>query len=289
MEKTHLKVLKEINPNLQLVSRFKGGMSNHTYLVEDTETSEQFVFRYPGSGASNFVNYNNEYQALQEAYAHGLTSETIYFDVDSGVKLARFVPGSNFIESGINYEKAASYMQKFHNTKFENLVPYDHFGRLTSYENLHTNEQEKYVELKKYFTEIYDQFLVKHIDKPCHNDSQLANFIVTDNDQLFLVDFEYAALNDPIYDFACFGNVELDHALELLDVSEFNATPDSVLRLYSWRLFQCLQWFNVASYKHEIGLGEALNLDFEAISFKYITLANTLRTLINTYFEENKK
>lgn len=280
MKKTHIQALEKINSNLNIVHRFKGGMSNFTYLVEDKSTAEKFVFRYPGDGASNFVNYQNEYAALQEAYKLGLTTETIYFDVESGIKLARYVEGQNLIETKIDFAKASDYLKKFHSSNFRALKPYDHFGRLAEYEQLHSNRVEQYEELKAYFTDLYESTLKQYAIKPCHNDSQLANFILREDGELFLVDFEYAAINDPMYDVACFGNVNLDNALDLLSEANIDEREDPLTRVYGWRLFQCLQWFNVASYKHDIGLGEALDLDFNAISKKYITLANTLRSLI---------
>lgn len=280
MNKTHNKALKSINPNLELITRFSGGMSNFTYLVEDPNSGEKFVFRYPGNGANNFVNYENEYKALQEGFKLGLTSETVYFDVETGIKLARFVEGENLVGRDIDYPLVRDYLKQFHTASFRSLKPYDHFGRLTSYEQLHTNQNQQYQELKAYFQDLYDSVLAQYITKPCHNDSQLANFIQTNQTDIFLVDFEYAAINDPIYDIACFGNVDLSNALDLLATSDFDDREDPMIRLYGWRLFQCLQWYNVASYKHDIGLGEALNLDFHAISNKYITLATTLRSLI---------
>ncbi|WOO86595.1 choline/ethanolamine kinase family protein [Mollicutes bacterium LVI A0039] len=280
MNKKHIVALEQINPNLEIVSRFSGGMSNFTYLVTDKTSSEKFVFRYPGDGAYNFVNYENEQQALIEAHKLGLTSETVYFDVESGIKLAKYVEGHNLIEGEIDYSQVAKYLKTYHSSNFRKLKPYDHFGRLKDYEALHSNHNEQYQLLKQFFTELYETKLKGYITKPCHNDSQLANFIVTDNHELFLVDFEYAALNDPIYDIACFGNIDLSNAFDLLSETAFDDREDPALRLYGWRMFQCLQWFNVASYKHEIGLGEALGIDFDAVSNKYITLATTLKTLI---------
>lgn len=280
MNKQHIKALQSINPNLEIVSRFSGGMSNFTYLVEDSISKEKFVFRYPGDGAHNFVNYDNEYIALKEGFKLGLTTETIYFDKSTGIKLAKYVEGENLVTAEIDYIEIRDYLKKFHSSNFRTLVNYDHLGRLTKYEQLHTNHNEQYLGLKSYFENLYTTMLAQYITKPCHNDSQLANFIKTPDGQLFLVDFEYAAINDPIYDIACFGNISLDNAVDLLSTADFDDREDPMIRLYGWRMFQCLQWFNVASYKHQIGLGEALGIDFLAVSNKYITLAATLKSLI---------
>lgn len=281
MNKTHVQALEAINPKLVLVSRFSGGMSNFTYLVEDPESNEKFVFRYPGAGASNFVDYEAEYAALKEAYQLGLTSETIYFDTTSGIKLAKYVEGTNLVGAEIDYPAVKDYLKKFHSSNFRTLKNYNHLGRLAKYEQLHENENDLYLELKDYFLDLYNNVLAQYVTKPCHNDSQLANFIVTGQSSMFLVDFEYAAINDPIYDIACFGNLDLSNAFDLLAETDFDDREDPVQRLYGWRMFQCLQWYNVASYKHQIGLGDALGIDFHAVSNKYITLATTLRSLID--------
>ncbi len=280
MNKIHEKALKAIDNDLTFVERFSGGMSNFTYKVVNEKTNEYFVFRYPGDGANNFVNYQTEKLALDEAYELGLTSETVYFNEQTGVKLAKYVDGDNLVGSEINYQLVCDYMKKFHSSNFRNLVAYDHFGRLQSYEQLHSNENSLYANLKQFFTDVYEQTLAQYAIKPCHNDSQLANFIVTNENSIFLVDFEYAAINDPIYDVACFGNIDLSNALDLLATFNLDDREDPLVRLYGWRMFQCLQWYNVASYKHEIGLGEALGIDFNAVSQKYITLASTLKSLI---------
>lgn len=280
MNKAHINALQEINPNLKLVSRFSGGMSNFTYLVEDSSTKEKFVFRYPGDGANNFVDYTHEYQALQEGFKLGLTSETVYFDVQSGIKLAKYVEGDNLTDKDVDHHAVIEYLDKFHSSNFHSLANYDHFGRLTKYEGLHSNENDQYQVLKAFFTDLYKTTLKQYINKPCHNDSQLANFIQTSNNELFLVDFEYVAINDPIYDIACFGNADLADAIDLLAAANFDDREDPMLRLYGWRMFQCLQWYNVASFKHQIGLGNALGIDFKMVSNKYITLATTLMSLI---------
>lgn len=282
MNTQHVNALKQINPNLEIVKRFAGGMSNFTYLVIDSVTGEKFVFRYPGNGASNFVNYHDEFEGLNEAFNLGLTSETVYFDTNTGIKLAKYVEGDNLVDKEHDYSLIINYFKSFHSSKFKSLKNYNHLKRLDDYEKLHSFNNQQYQELKNFFLELFNQTLKQYVNKPCHNDSQLANFIYTEDKKLFLVDFEYVAINDPIYDYACFGNKDLDDAISLMSYADFDEREKPLVRLYGWRMFQCLQWYNVAAYKHEIGLGEQLGIDFLAVSNKYITLANTLKSLIES-------
>ena len=41
-------------------------------------------------------------------------------------------------------------------------------------------------------------------------------------------------------------------------------------------MFQCLQWFNVASYKEETGMSEKLGVDFKFVAANYLKLAKSM-------------
>jgi thiamine kinase-like enzyme len=92
-----------------------------------------------------------------------------------------------------------------------------------------------------------------------------------------LVDWEFGGNNDPLYDIACYGNNDFRFALGLLPVY-LGREPrkEEWERLYLWRVFQCLQWHNVALYKEAIGLSAELHLDFRLIAQAYVDKANKL-------------
>ena len=88
---------------------------------------------------------------------------------------------------------------------------------------------------------------------------------------------EYAGLNEFYYDIASFGNVDFNDALELLDVYlERKATKKEQDSVRFYRMFQALQWHQVALRKDMIGLSEVLHFDFKMLSEKYLNLAETL-------------
>ena len=71
--------------------------------------------------------------------------------------------------------------------------------------------------LKARFMALTDEYLETNRYTLCHGDSQISNFLKTDK-TLKLMDWEFTGNNDPIYDVACFGNNNFDHALALLPV-----------------------------------------------------------------------
>ena len=88
------------------------------------------------------------------------------------------------------------------------------------------------------------------------------------------MDWEFAGNNDPLYDVACFGNANFDDAINLLKMYNEHPSQNQYQRLYGWRMFQCLQWHNVAAYKDKIGLSEELSLDFSFFAKAYLDKAN---------------
>ncbi len=272
--------LKEINPNYKIIHRFMGGMSNFTYLIEDFKNNKKFVYRYPGKGNYNFVNYDDEKLHLKEIEKLNISNETIYLNTKKGIKIATYIEGDN-IKSDVNLDSISIILKKLHNSNVK-FKKYDHLKRLEKYESLHNNKVDEYFDLKSKWEEIYNNHLKEHIKYPSHNDAQFANFIQTKEKQIYLLDWEYAGINDYIYDIACFGNVDFEMAEKLLNNYEDEVDDKKIIRLYAWRMFQCLQWFNVASYKEQIGLSKDLDVDFKKVSENYIILANKFLQDINS-------
>ncbi len=263
--------LKEIDSNYEIVLRFMGGMSNFTYKIKDSDDNF-FVYRFPGRKNYNFVNYDDEKLHLKEIESLNISNDVIFLKPDEGLKISKYVEGEN-ISDDVDLNLVSDVLKKLHNSNVK-FKEYDHLSRLNKYEKLHTNDMDEYFKLKEEFLTIYDKYLKQHIKYPSHNDAQVANFIQTPNGDIKLLDWEYAGINDYIYDIACFGNNDFNMAQKLLSVYEKEITDSLLIRLYGWRMFQCLQWFNVASFKEDIGLSKDLGVDFKAVSKKYISLAD---------------
>ena len=116
-----------------------------------------------------------------------------------------------------------------------------------------------------------------HVPKvPCHYDYQPTNLVIN-GDKLYVLDWEFAGMNDPFYDIACYGNAGFDKALSLLEAYVGRQPKwEELQRLYFHRAFQCLQWYNVAIFKDRIGLSKDLNMDFNAVALFFFNMAKDL-------------
>lgn len=273
--------------DIRIIDRLKGGMSNSNYVVK--ADGKFYTFRIPGKNASVFVDRATEEQILDLIKPLGIDGNLlIRLEKASGFKISKYVAGTPLmIDNPANhYEAVSEVLHTLHDSRLIAENDYAPFIRLAYYESL--VEKEGLSQNIRY-TDIRDRFLKF---KPllsewptvlCHNDSQPSNFILTPDGKLLLVDWEFGGNNDPLYDVACYGNNDFQYAIELLPIYlKREPRKDEWQRLYLWRVFQCLQWHNVALYKDAIGLSAELNLNFAMIAESYIDKANKL-------FDEAKK
>ncbi|MDF9867702.1 thiamine kinase-like enzyme [Bacilli bacterium PM5-3] len=263
-------IKERLNKDAIVIERLMGGMSNYTYLIEIE--GEKYTFRIPGKGAEHFTNRKKEIAIMKEIEEYDFLPAPIINDEQTGYKVALYVEGKPLSEiTPKPYELVAQMLKKLHNApKF--MYDYEPLKRLEKYERITSGLDPVYVALKEKWLDIYDEILSKVELVASHGDSQTSNFVLGDK-RLFLMDWEFAANNDPIYDIACFGNANFEEAIQLIEEYYESAGKKEYQRLYAWRMFQCLQWHNVAKYKQEIGLSEELSVDFDFIANAYLDKA----------------
>ena len=256
--------------------RFLGGMSHLTYHIEIKGVD--YAYRVIGKDGNLFVDRKIEKKNLEIIKDLGLNNETVYFDDVEGDKAARYVEGTVLTQLDIHehLEEVATALKKLHHSGLMPASDYGLIKRLDLYETFTNIRSEKYLYLKSEWIKMYE---TEHQDKPkvfCHNDAQRSNMVVGKN-QLYLLDWEYAGLNEFYYDIASFGNVNFDDALKLLDVYlNRKATLDEQNSVRFYRMFQALQWHQVATRKDMVGLSEVLKFDFKMLAEKYLNLAEKL-------------
>ncbi|MBR2891522.1 MAG: RdgB/HAM1 family non-canonical purine NTP pyrophosphatase [Bacilli bacterium] len=269
------KLFKQLYPNddIKIIHKLSGGMSNDTYLVE-TNTFKKVV-RIPGNSADVYVDRLNELNGLKLVENNEHFIQYDYFDLNTGVKISPFIEQDS---NEIDYLGLANRLEELHHYEgFTNK--YLAFDKLEYYISLNNIFN---VKLGSQFEELYDKLLnykQELINRPltfCHNDNQLSNFILGKKGYT-LIDFEFVGLNDPLFDFACFGNNDLEigkKAFSELQKRPLSKEEEKVIEL--WYSVQALNWFLVATFKHYTGMSERLGLNFLEIATMFLTKANNL-------------
>ena len=267
-----------------IVRRLEGGMSNYTYVVETR--GKRYTYRVPGKYAEKFVDRVEEWDNIQEVNRLDLNNATSYVEIISGEKLAEYVEGTILSDTDVVSHNAISVaaLKKLHNSDLK-FKDYNAFKRLDDYERycreMGFTHPKEYIALRKKL----DTMRQNHADVkmvPCHCDYQPTNLVLS-GDRLYVLDWEFAGMNDPFYDIACYGNAGFDKALSLLEAYVGHTpTREELQRLYFHRSFQCLQWYNVAIFKDRVGLSRDLNMDFNEVAAFFFNMAKDLADTYDT-------
>lgn len=187
-----------------------GGMSNKNFRVDFEGRS--YVLRVPGNGSEGMVERaNEEYNALQSCRM-GVNPPIRYFNPQTGVKLADFIENAETLNAATiqrhdNMRKIARIYSTVHNSHVRLKNEFNIFREIEKYDRL---LDEAGAVMYKGWEEVRDQAMVLDerlntlgVDlKPCHNDALYENFIKASDGTIYLIDWEYSGMNDPMADFA---------------------------------------------------------------------------------------
>ena len=259
-----------------LESRIYGGMMNISYIVR-SKKGKKYIVYLPNGKANKLVNRVLEEENSKIVSDLKLSSKFVYFDTVRGIKIKEYIEGTSLDKidpSEIDYQKVADLLHLLHDSKKLSKEDYHPFDRLANYENKAISfqkESNEYRNLKD--TLMRNVNLLNQKEKVfSHNDFQKSNIIKGKDDKYYVIDFEFAANNDPIYDIAAFANGTIEDGEKLL-VAYYNVpTKEQYQRFYLWRIFISLQWCNVAIAKHYQKEGKEASFNFLDVAKFFIEL-----------------
>ena len=284
MKQEHFDLLKKVlGKEVVVESELVGGMMNEAYIVKNKEG--RFVYYISTKQANEMVDRNLEKETQNIAYSLGITSQNVYFDLEKGIKINRFLEGNSLNKiNEFDYKKVAELLVKFHSSSKKASVYYDPLGRLENYKKEALTHTDKF---EPEFYELYEivqknrDFLLSQPLTLAHNDAQRSNIIKCDDGKYYLIDFEFSANNDPIYDIGTFGNGDALEGKRLLEEYEkLVPVKDGLKRYALWRIDISLQWYLVATIKHYRGEGAIHGFDFLAVGKFFLGIAKEAEKLL---------
>lgn len=206
--------LKVIFPNEQIENEVRitqiGGMSNKNFKV--VKGSSEYVLRVPGNGSEGMVVRSNEEQNSMQACKMGINPPVRYFNAKNGIKLADYVKNAETLNGATiqrtsNMDKIVKIFQTLHHSHVRFGNEFNVFNEILNYEHLlekangRMYEGYEPVREKVFRLEEYLNGLGVSV-KPCHNDLVAENFLKAEDGTIYLIDWEYSGMNDPMWDIA---------------------------------------------------------------------------------------
>lgn len=198
-----------------VVAPLLGGITNQNYRVDIA--GETFVLRIGGKGTRLLgINRGHEHACTAIAAQLGIGAEVIHFLASEDVLVTRFIVGSAIsVETAAQPETLArivAAMKRYH----EGPTFPGAFSPFATVRDYHKKALERGVAFPATLPQVYA--LMEQIEeaigpldrpRPCHNDLLASNFI-DDGQNIWLLDWEYAAMGDLFFDL---GNFAVNQAL----------------------------------------------------------------------------
>lgn len=198
-----------------------GGMSNKNFRVNFD--SRSYVLRVPGNGSDGMVERTNEEYNAQLSCKLGVNPPIRYFNPETGIKLADFIENAETLNAATiqrhdNMRKIAQIYRTVHNSHVRLKNEFNNFKEIEKYDLLMDRVgavmYDGWQEVRPQVMRLEEHLNKLGVDlKPCHNDGLYENFIKDTEGRIYLIDWEYSGMNDPMADFAALF-LEADFAKE---------------------------------------------------------------------------
>ena len=245
------------------------GMTNTSFIFKIDGVD--YIYRYPGNGTNKIINRKNEKNSLKLAHKLGIDPTYIYLDTNEGWKISKFV--HSFREPDYNSKADSSrvikVLQKLHAADVKvdyGMKPWEDACKMEKLlKDGEANSFERFEPLKEKIKKLYSETQDDGIKKCfCHGDTYKHNWMIRDNGDTLLIDWEYSGMSDPGIDV---GYYIVDAMYDFDDAEEFikeylgdNGNAKNRFHFMAYTAIIAYYWFVWALYRESCGavIGESL-------------------------------
>lgn len=185
----------------------KKGMINTTFFFRCQQTD--YCIRIPTEATNGLICRTKESQVYQALQGQDFAEEVLWFDRSDGIKISRYIADAQPCDPNDPHQAARCMerLRQFHDANLQVEHSFDLFAAIEYFESLWEDQNSLYTDYRETKKRIFS--LRSYIDaqeKNCcltHIDPVAENFLMG-QDTVRLIDWEYAAMQDPHLDIAMF-------------------------------------------------------------------------------------
>lgn len=174
--------------------------------------NDEYVYRHPGVGTEYIIDREAELVAQSLAKDLGLDGTYIFEDPQRGWKISRFIPNARQLDpkDASQVKRAMEMARRLHESPMKTQRTFDFYDESVKYTKL-LEELKGRVDIAG-FEEMAKKaarlkaFIDADDAKHCltHNDFFCLNFLIDEQDKMYLIDWEYSGMSDYASDFGTF-------------------------------------------------------------------------------------
>lgn len=293
---THLKndaieiiedILKVNKKDIHNIHTLKKGMTNRSFIF--TVNNKRYIMRIPGEGTDKLIDRREEYDVYQRVKKEPYTETILYLNPDNGYKISEFLENTRNSDSNNvqDVKESMNVLRKFHSQNYQVDHTFDIWKQIDFYESLRktASSYRDYEEIKDRVLKL-KPFIDDNVTKwsLCHIDANYDNFLIDQNNNVFLIDWEYAGMQDPDLDiamYAIYAGYTKEKIDQLINIYYENKVSENIrYKIYAYIAVGGLLWSNWCEYKQSLGL------DFGEYSLAQYRYAKEYSKLVLNYLEK---
>ncbi|CAN7248129.1 phosphotransferase family protein [Rhizobium sp. LjRoot30] len=182
----------------------QGGMTNLVFRAGD------YCLRIPGKGTEEYIDRANELVATREVAQAGVGPEILHADPETGIFVSRFIDGAvtmspdRFRSITGSPGRAGAAFRQLHQSGAQFPARFELFAMIDSYLDILSTKDvdlpEGYHDILRDAESVRAALAAHPLPSvACHCDPLCENFLDT-GDRMWIVDWEYSGMNDPMWD-----------------------------------------------------------------------------------------
>lgn len=248
------------------INLLKKGMTNRSFIFSCKD--KKYIMRIPGEGTEQLINRKEEASVYNVIKDKNICDDIVYINPENGYKITEFLPDARNCDpfNAEDIKKCMKRLREFHEQKLTVEHRFDIFGQIDFYESLWGGKPSVYRDYKTTKEHVFE--LKAYIDKyKCedvltHIDAVPDNFIFVKGadgkEDIRLIDWEYAGMQDPHVDIAMFCIYSMynkEQVDELIDAYFTEGCSQEIrIKIYCYIAACGLLWSNWCEYKRELGI-----------------------------------
>ncbi len=180
-----------------------GGLTNRVYRLGD------LILRVPGEGTAAYINRTHEAETARLAAAAGVSPQVLHADPATGLMVTRHIASVTMTPEGLRHTpgaltRAAQALRRLHGSGATFPFRFELFAMIDDYLALLSTRDVPLPE--GYHAVVAEAGAIRRVLAatpapmvPCHCDPLCENFLDA-GDRMWIVDWEYAGMNDPMWD-----------------------------------------------------------------------------------------
>lgn len=248
------------------ITVLKKGMTNRSFLFRCKEN--RYIMRIPGEGTDQLIDRRQEAAVYGVIADKHICDNVIYINANNGFKITEYLENARVCDPTDlqDVKKCMKYLREFHKMGLKVQHEFDIFGQIEFYESLWRERHSIYKDYGQTKDNVFSLkgFIEEHRKKMVltHIDAVPDNFLFikdeTGNEKIYLIDWEYAGMQDPHIDIAMFCIYSLYNKRQTDKLIDAYFTEgcsfETRIKIYCYIAACGLLWSNWCEYKRDLGV-----------------------------------